>query len=224
MSYKLYLTSQDVAKSSHKRTFSKTDDPGQLVAEGSSIPPSAKKAKSDAPDTLSAPDSKNELESSLSDLVGDDLVPLTSHGPNVFYGYTDTLFELFEKGRGDFDGLWPKSKIMHSYGALAENEDIDCVACVSISCDPEELDSPEAKVLHNCFNAGGGNLWFEVTITRHLPVDAPKKLRVELESGYYDMMSGVGGGKSLGEWWISDISVAEGESEKAITTIIRRIM
>ena len=224
MSYKYYLTSQDVAKLSHKRTFSKTDHPGQLVAEGFLIPPSAKKAKSDAPDTLSAPDSKNELESFLTDCDGEDLVSLTPDGPNVFYGYTDTLFELFETGEENSDGLWPKAKVMHAYGALAENEDIDRMACVSISCDPEDLDSPEAKVLHDCFKVAGGNLWFEVTITRHLPADAPKKLRVELESGYYDMMSGVGGGKSLGEWWISDISVAEGESEKAITTIIRRIM
>ena len=31
------------------------------------------------------------------------------------------------------------------------------------------------------------------------------------------------GGKSLGEWWISDVSVAEGESEKAIKTIFREM-
>ena len=102
-------------------------------------------------------------------------MPLTSHGPNVFYGYTDSLFEFFETGEETGDGLWPKAKVMHAYSALAKNEDIDRMACVSISCDLEDLDSPEAKVLHNCFKVAGGNL-------------------------------------------------AEGKSEKAITTIIRRIL
>ena len=201
------------------------DDPDQHVVEGSSGPPSSKKAKSDAPDTPSAPDSENELESSLSDLVGDDLVPLTSRGPNVFYGYTDTLFKLFEKGGGDFDGLWPKSKIMHAYGALATNsEDTGCIMlpCVSIYCNPEDLELPQAKALQPYFKAGEDS-WFEVTVTHHLPAEAPKKLRVELQSGFFGVRSGVDGGKSLGEWWISDVSVAEGESEKAIKTIFREM-
>ena len=151
-------------------------------------------------------------------------MPLTSHGPNVFYGYTDTLFELFETGGGDFDGLWPKSKIMHAYGALAESKDTGQIImpCVSIYCNPEDLERPQAKALQPYFK-GGDDSWFEVTVTRHLPAEAPKKLRVELQSGFFGVRSGVDGGKSLGEWWISDVSVAEGESEKAIKTIFREM-
>jgi hypothetical protein len=143
---------------------------------------------------------------------------LTPHGPNVFYACGDTLICLFDSGENQGDAFWPKSKIIHTYNALAENEDFDRMACVAISCDPEDLETPEAKLLKPDFEADD-NWWFEVTLTRHLPADARKKLRVELESGFCDD-SGVYGGESLGEWWITDISAAEGESEKAITTMI----
>ncbi|EDR02460.1 uncharacterized protein LACBIDRAFT_295420 [Laccaria bicolor S238N-H82] len=230
----------DVASNpSHKRTFSKTDDSDQHVAEGSSVPPSNKKAKSDAPDTLSAPDSENELESSWSDIDEKDLlVPMTPNGPNIFYGCADALFDLFKTGNSDESALWPKPKVMDAYRSLPDDEDYDSSAeddddeseredfdipCLSILCDPKDLETPEAKLLQSQFEADSDRSWYEVTLTRHLPADAPKKLRVDLEAGYYGMRTGVVGEQSLGKWWITDISVAKGESEEAITTILEKM-
>lgn len=191
------LLQEDVAsKLSHKRTLSETND---NIAESPSALPSNKKAKADTPDTLLA---------------------LTPHGPNIFYGYADALLCLFDTGENQGDAYWLKSKIIHAYNVLAENEDIDRMACVAISCDRDDLEPPEAKALRSYFEADDGNWWFELTLMRHLPAEAPKKLRVKLESGFYDMQCGVYDGESLGEWWITDISAAEGESETAITTII----
>lgn len=146
---------------------------------------------------------------------------LTPDGPNVFYGYTDALFDLFETG-GNNDGFWPKSKIMHAYGALAETDDIERMPCLSLSCDPKDLEPPQAKALKSDFEADDG-WWYEVTLTRHLPAEAPKKLRVDVECGFYDVQGGVYG-KSIGEWWISDISAAKGESEEAMTAMIDHVL
>ena len=44
-------------------------------------------------------------------------------------------------------------------------------------------------------------------------------LQVNLESSKYDPEGYLWGGKDLGEWWISDIQAAEGESQKAIEKV-----
>ena len=106
------------------------------------------------------------------------------------------------------------------YDPLAEKEDLD-MACLSIFCDPEDLEPPEAKLLQSHFKADNKS-WFEVTLTRPLPAEAPKKLQVELEAGYYGMRTGVVGLQNLGKWRITDISVAE-ESEEAITTLLDKM-
>ena len=45
------------------------------------------------------------------------------------------------------------------------------------------------------------------------------RLKVTLESSKFDQEGYVHGGKDLGEWWISDIQAAEGESHKAMETV-----
>ena len=45
------------------------------------------------------------------------------------------------------------------------------------------------------------------------------RLQVNLESSKFDQMGEVHGGKELGEWWFSDIQVAEGESLTAMETV-----
>jgi hypothetical protein len=229
---------QDVAsKSTHKRTFSEANDPDKKVtAKSPSVLPSNKKAKSNAP---AAPDSENELERSSSDLGGGDL-PLTCHGPNVFYGTADALSSLFETGDSDGDGFWLKSQVMDAYHSLDEDGDIDSsdenedddlwdkyedirnMSCGSIFCEPEDLEPPEAKALRNHFKPDNRG-WCEVTLMRHLPAKASRGLQVELESGYYGPRTGAVGEKNLGKWWITEISVAEGGSEEAVSTVISKM-
>ena len=45
-------------------------------------------------------------------------------------------------------------------------------------------------------------------------------MRVMLESSVFNQFGEIWGGEKLGEWWITDIQPAEGESQKAIETVI----
>ena len=55
----------------------------------------------------------------------DDLIPLSSQGPNVFYGFCDSLWDLLEYGE-DPGPYWLKSMVMDRYKASrAANEDSD---------------------------------------------------------------------------------------------------
>jgi hypothetical protein len=44
-------------------------------------------------------------------------------------------------------------------------------------------------------------------------------MRVTLESSWFYQLGDIFGGKNLGEWWISDIQAAEGESHKVMATV-----
>ena len=56
-----------------------------------------------------------------------------------------------------------------------------------------------------------------MTVKREKPEGM--RLQVNLGSSRYNQLGEVYGGKDLGEWWISDIQDAEGESLKAIETV-----
>ena len=85
-----------------------------------------------------------------------------------------------------------------------------------ITSDYEDLQTPEAKLLLTHFD-GISSSWYEVTVKRQKPEGM--RLQVTLESSLFDGWGEVHGGKDLGEWWISDIKAAEGESLKAMETV-----
>jgi hypothetical protein len=146
---------------------------------------------------------------------GDDLIPLVSQGPNIFYGYGDGLLELLEYGENPSQ-YWLKSMIMDQYKA-SEDYDGDGIACVGIGCDSKNLQTPEAELLSTHFSGLSADWWYEVTLQRQKPEGMA--LQVKLESSHFDQEGYIWGGKDLGEWWISDIQVSEGESLKAMETI-----
>ena len=150
---------------------------------------------------------------------GDDLIPLVSQGVNIFYGYGDALLELFEYGE-DPSNYWLKSMIMDRYKA-SEDYNADRIAYAGIVCDSNNLQTPEAKLLSTHFSSLSSDWWYEVTLTRQKPEGMA--LQVKLESSRYDQEGYVWGGKDLGEWWISDIQAAEGESLKAIEIVHPRM-
>lgn len=206
-------------KSSHKRTFS--TGPNQKSADDKVDDPSATNV--DIP-----PPKKTKLESEDTEITantpddGDDLVPLTSKGPNVFYGYTDSLFGLLQYGE-DSDQYWLKKMIMDKYKASQaggdednDDDDFEPPTCAGITSDSEELETPEAKLLLEHFESLSG-MWFEMTVKRQKPEGM--RLQVTLESSKFDQLGYIYGGNDLGEWWISDIKVAEGESLKAMETV-----
>ena len=80
------------------------DDPSTTNVD---VPPPTEKTKLEEDDT--------EITAGTPD-DGDDLVSLLSQGPNVFYGYTDSLSVLLEYGDGQ-DAYWLKSMVMHRYEA-----------------------------------------------------------------------------------------------------------
>jgi hypothetical protein len=153
---------------------------------------------------------------------GDDLIPLTSQGPNVFYGYADALLDLFEHGE-EQGPYWLKSMVMDRYKvSLAGDQDSDNaklepLTYAGITSDSKNLQTPEAKLLSTHFEGLSGDWWYEVTVKHQKPEGM--RLQVNLESSKFDLEGYVWGGKDLGEWWISNIQVAEGESQKAITTV-----
>jgi hypothetical protein len=148
---------------------------------------------------------------------GDDLIPLVSRGPNVFYGFADGLLDLLEDG-GDEGRYWLKSMVMDTYKNLGDKEDIDPgLPCVGITCDEENLETSEVKLLGTHFKGLRGDWWYEVTLTREEPEG--KRVRVELESSRFDQQGYMFGGKELGEWWMSDIKEAQGESNEAMEAV-----
>ena len=85
---------------SHKRTFStgpdqKTvDDPSvNDPSPANDVLPPNKKTKCEPQS-----DSPKILDAEITPDDGDDLIPLTSQGPNVFYGFSDAILELFQFG------------------------------------------------------------------------------------------------------------------------------
>ena len=102
-------------------------------------------------------------------------------------------------------------------GDRGDDEELPTCDYAGIFCDAENLETPEAKLLSTHFSGLSGDWWYEVTLKRQKPEGM--RLQVRLESSKFDREACIWGGKNLGEWWISDIQVAEGESEKAITTV-----
>ena len=93
----------------------------------------------------------------------------------------------------------------------------DPLSYAGITSESKNLQTPEAKLLSTHFEGLSGDWWYEVTLKREKPDGM--RLLVNLESSKFDQEAYVWGGKDLGDWWISDIQAAEGESEKAIKTV-----
>ena len=205
----------EVTNSTHKRTFStgpdqcsvndKVDKPSTNV----DVPPPTKKTKVESDDA----------ESTTSTLDNEDLIPLTSQGPNVFYGYGDALLNLFEYGEEE-DPYWLKSMVMERYKAFRtgdpDQDDVEPLSYAGITSDSKNRQTPEAELLSTHFDGLSG-WWYEVTVQHEKPDGMG--LQVNVESSKFDNEGYVWGGKDLGEWWISDIQTAEGESRKAIETV-----
>ena len=133
---------------SHKRTFSSGPDQNSLDdLSANDVPPPNKKTKcesqSESPDIPDAqlvpPDD------------GDDLIPLMSQGPNVFYGYTDTLWEFLEFAENE-GPYWLKSMVLDRYKTCGGQDNDEPLTCVGITSDSENLQTPEAKLLQTHFN------------------------------------------------------------------------
>ena len=205
----------------HKRTFStgpdqcSVNDKVDPSASNVDVPPPTKKTKVENDDAESTTDNK------------DDLIPLMSQGPNVFYGYGDALLELFEYGE-QHGHYWLKSMVMDRYKALqagdsdsdSDQDDVELrplrLSYAGITSDSINRQTPEAELLSTHFHSLPG-WWYEVTVKHEKPDGMG--MQVNLESSKYDPEGCLWGGKDLGEWWISDIQAAEGESQKAIEKV-----
>jgi len=123
-------------------------------------------------------------------------------------------FAEFADSEGPY---WLKSMVVDRYKTYGSQDDAEPLTYAGITCDPKALQTPEAKLLQTHFDGRSGNWWYEVTLKRQKPEGMG--LRVRLESSEYDQEAYIWGGKDLGEWWISDIQPAEGESLKAIEMV-----
>ena len=146
---------------SHKRTFSSGPDQNSLDdPSANDVPPPNKKTKCESPNIpdpqLVPPDD------------GDDLVPLMSQGPNVFFGYTDALWEFLEFAENE--GLyWLKSMVVDRYKTCGAQDNAEPITYVGITSDPKNLQTPEAKLLQMHFTDGRLNDWYEVTLMHQKP-------------------------------------------------------
>jgi hypothetical protein len=179
------------------------DDPS-----ANDVPPPNKKTKCES--QSESPDSQITQDD------GDDLIPLMSQGPNVFYGYADALLEFLEFAENE-GPYWLKSMVVDRYKTHGDEDDLEPLTYAGITCDPKNLQTPEAKLLRTHFEGLSGDWWYEVTLSRQKPDGMG--MRVTLESSRFDQEAYIFGGKILGEWWISDIQAAEGESQKAMETV-----
>ena len=102
-------------------------------------------------------------------------------------------------------------------GDQADDEWPEPLTYAGITCDTKNLQTPEAELLSTHFDGLSGNWWYEVTLKRQKPEGM--RLQVTLESSEFDEEGCIWGGKDLGEWWISDIQAAEGESHEAMKTV-----
>ena len=196
---------------SHKRTFStgpdqkSVDDPS-----ADDVPPNKKTKRESQSESANIPDTQVTPDD------GDDLIPLMSQGPNVFYGYTDALWEFLEFAENE-GPYWLKSMVVDRYKTHGGQDNAEPLTCVGITSDSKNLQTPEAKLLQTHFN-GLSNDWYEVTLKRQKPEGMG--MRVMVESSLFDQFGEIRGGKDLGEWWITDIQPTEGESQKAIETVV----
>ena len=146
-------------------------------------PPPNKKTKCESPSS----ESPNILDNTqITPDDGDDLIPLMSHGPNVFYGFSDALFDFFRYAEND-GPYWLKSMVMDQYKTRGDQDDDDPELLpyyAGITCDPENLQTPEAKLLRTHFDGFSNTWWYEVTLKRQEPEGM--RLRVMLESSRYD--------------------------------------
>jgi len=135
-----------------------------------------------------------------------------------------TLCSIFFRYAENDGPYWLKSMVMDQYKTRGDQDDDDPELLpyyAGITCDPENLQTPEAKLLRTHFDGFSNTWWYEVTLKRQEPEGM--RLRVMLESSRYDQEGYIYGGKDLGEWWISDIQAAEGESQKVIKTVHARM-
>jgi hypothetical protein len=96
---------------SHKRTFSTGPDQNSVDdPSANDVPPPNKKTKCES--QSGSPDIPDPQLVPPDD--GDDLIPLMSRGPNVFYGYTDTLWEFLEFAETE-GPYWLKSMVVDRY-------------------------------------------------------------------------------------------------------------
>lgn len=83
-----------------------------------------------------------------------------SQGPNVFFGFCDSLVDLLEYGE-DPGPYWLKTMVMDTYNASRAGEDYDnYLTSAGITSDEENFDTPEAKLLLKHFIGLRGD-WYE---------------------------------------------------------------
>lgn len=88
----------------------------------------------------------------------------------------------------------------------------------SIDASEDDVETEEAKKLEEFFSHSKA-WWYELTLTRKEPIDNPMRVKVSLMSSRYDPESVIWGGKDLGQWWISDLKEAKGDSLSAIEMV-----
>ena len=135
---------------SHKRTFSTGPDQNTVDdPSANDVPPPNKKTKCESPS-----ESPNIPDTQVTPDDGDDLIPLMSQGPNVFYGYADALAELV--GSGEYDGpegpYWLKSMVIDWYKTSEDQREQPGLRYVGITRDLENLRTPEAKLFRTHFD------------------------------------------------------------------------
>ena len=94
----------------------------------------------------------------------------------------------------------------------SDDADSEPLTYAGITSKSKNIETLEAK-LSTHFEGLPGEWWYEVTVKREKPDGM--RLQVNLGSSWYNQLGEV----DLGEWWISDIQDAEGESLKAIETV-----
>lgn len=116
-----------------------------------------------------------------------------SHRPNVFYGYGDALVTFLQYGENE-GPYWLKSMVMDQLSE--DQDDAEALAYAGITCEPENLQTPEAKLLQTHFYDLSGDWWYEVTLKRQEPEGM--RVRVRLESSRFDREGYVWGRQRFG--------------------------
>ncbi|TDL23421.1 hypothetical protein BD410DRAFT_838912 [Rickenella mellea] len=190
-----------------------------------------------ADETQNTKQAKTEAEQTLEDKPvfddGDKLVPLISKGKNVMYGWADGIMSLFSREEIGAH-YWAKHMIYAARDVILKNLDDpdwegDPVPYVSIKGVGSIKDLVAAEVQFEDWKNPdkskheGDGWWWELNLTRQEPLETTKKLKVKLESSEWDNEGYIWGGKKLGEWWLTDIVPAQGDSLKALKMVHARI-
>ncbi|TDL24246.1 hypothetical protein BD410DRAFT_719692, partial [Rickenella mellea] len=153
---------------------------------------------------------------------GDDLIPLTSQGPNVVYGWANAIREIFSRNDGkdvcECEGIyWSKAMIYDVFEEGSEEEGYDSVRYMSIH-GIDAVNIMQRNRVSLRFSKSDA-WWFEVTLTHDELADTMRKVKVRVNTSPHGHYGQFGGGSSLGEWWVVDIQPAGGDSLAAIEKI-----